>query len=83
MPTWGQYYWPIAMVVAFGLMFGIPELYALFTNTANTLSWYAWRMLNIGISKGNGIHTLAWWTSLIVWWLFVLAITLHIWYKSW
>ena len=35
--TWGRHYWPWFLITG-SLGFGIPELIALFTNSANTLS---------------------------------------------
>jgi hypothetical protein len=77
--TWGKFYWPVFML-AVSLAFAGPEIYALFTNQANTLSDYSWDELNI---HGRfPIHTLAWNISLIVWLLFVIVITMHIWWRG-
>ena len=81
MPTWGQYYWPWYLVVGV-VLFGVPELFALFTNVYNTLSWYAWRELDISLSVGQGMDTVAWWASFILWLSLVVIITGHIWWKS-
>jgi dolichyl-phosphate-mannose--protein O-mannosyl transferase len=80
MITWGKYYWPIALIVVSVAMFGIPELIALFTNQANTLSQYSWDELHV---SGIAVHNVAWLVSLIVWLVFVVVITLHIWWRSW
>ena len=79
---WGKIYWPIALTVASVIMFGIPELIALFTNPANTLSDYSWSELNVTVAYGHGIHTVAWWASIVVWFVFVVVITIHIWWRG-
>lgn len=78
MITWGKFYWPVAMLTAFGGMFGIPELIAIVTNQANTLSDYAWDELRVGFIP---VHTVAWYVSLAGWLLFVVVITAHIWWR--
>ena len=59
-------------------MFGIPELIAIVTNSANTLSDYAWNELRVGSIP---LHTVAWYISLAVWLMFVVVITAHIWWR--
>lgn len=76
---WGNWYWPRGLVIV-SLAFAVPELYALATNVQNTLSWYCWRELGVGSVSRNGIHTLAWWCSIIAWLLFTVVITAHIWF---
>lgn len=78
MITWGKYYWPVALLFTSVAMFGIPELIALFTNHANTLSEYAWDELRVGSIP---LHTIAWYVSLAVWLLAVVILTLHIWWR--
>lgn len=78
MVSWGKYYWPYFLILASGL-FGIPELIALFTNHWNTLSDYARYELNV--SPAVTVHTLAWYLSLAAWLLFVVVITMHIWWN--
>jgi hypothetical protein len=75
---WGYTYWPVALLVAIAGLFGIPELIALFTNRGNTLSEYAWHELYIGSFPA---HSAARWVSLVVWLIFVVIITLHIWWR--
>lgn len=75
---WGRVYWPVAMLVAFIGMFGIPEIIAIVTNSANTLSNYAWDELRVGSIP---LHTAAWYVSLAGWLLFVVVITMHIWWR--
>lgn len=80
-PTWGNYYWPFFLVVV-SLLFIVPELIALFTNAANTLSDYSWRELTVHNGLHINQHTAAWWLSLIAWGLAVVVLSLHIWWKS-
>ena len=78
MITWGKVYWPVALLFAFIAMFGIPEIYAIITKPANTLSNYSWDELRVGSIP---IHTIAWYVSLAGWLAFVVVITLHIWWR--
>jgi len=75
--TWGTYYWPYWIILT-SVTFGIPELVAIFTNYLNTLSEYARHELNV--SPHVTSHTIAWYVSVIVWLLFVVVITAHIWW---
>jgi len=77
--TWGRLYWPFFIVVTSALFLG-PELIAIFTNAANTLSEYSWAELNV--NPRIPMHTVAWYTSLIAWLLFVVVITAHIWWRK-
>lgn len=81
MATWGQHYWPI-FITTVTVFFGVPEIYALFTNVYNTLSWYAWKELHLSASVNQGMDTVAWWCSLALWLVFVVVITGHIWWKG-
>ena len=83
MPTWGLIYWPTFLTVT-GLLFLPAELFALFFNQVqNTLSDYCWHELDVTRALTFDAHGVAWWVSLIMWVMFVVAITLHIWYRSW
>ena len=79
-PTWGLLYWPL-FLVAVSALFAGPELFALFTNHANTLSDFS--RYEIGIT-GRTVHpgVPAWWISQTAWLLFVVVITGHIWYLT-
>lgn len=77
---WGHTYWPL-FILAVSAAFGIPELYALATNPANTLSDYSWGELHVGRSYPP-LHTVAWFASLVIWLVFVVVITWHIWWRS-
>lgn len=76
--TWGRYYWPIALIII-SVMISFPEVFALATNHANTLSDYARYELNV--STRLTAHTLAWWASLITWLLAIGTLTPHIWWN--
>lgn len=77
--TWGAYYWPYFLILV-SVEFGVPELVALATNVANTLSDYARLQLHVGTAFSGTVHTVAWWCSLAAWLLFVVVITDHIWW---
>lgn len=79
--TWGNTYWPIFLVIVSAL-FLVPESIGIFTNSANTLSDYCWRELNVTMVFGSGKHTVAWWLSQIAWYMAVIILSLHIWYRS-
>lgn len=77
--SWGQFYWPYFLILV-STLFGVPELIALFTNVANTLSDYSRLQLHVGAAFAGQVHTIAWWASLIAWLLFAVVITVHIWF---
>lgn len=81
MPTWGNYYWPYFLILV-ALLFGVPEIIALFTNHQNTLSDYSWTMLNVHRATRFSVHAIAWYASLSVWLVFVVVITIHIWWAG-
>lgn len=79
---WGFWYWP-RFLIAVSVLFLGPELYAVATNSANTLSDYSWTELGIGNAvQFRHVHTAAWWLSLAAWVLFVVVITAHIWWRQ-
>lgn len=78
--TWGRTYWPW-FILAVTLGFGLPELFALITNPGNTLSDYSWAELQVGRSYPP-LHTTAWIASLVMWLVFTVLITWHIWWRS-
>jgi len=87
MMTWGEKYWPVFLVIsALWLMlgFGIPEGIALGSSPSkhldNTLSYYARTELHANIAVYGSIHTVAWWATFVVWMVFVIFITAHIWF---
>ena len=45
-PTWGSVYWPWYLITA-SAAFLAAEVFALFTNSANTLSDFSWYELGI------------------------------------
>jgi hypothetical protein len=80
--TWGKVYWPTYLILL-ATLFAIPELIALATNYANTLSDYAHLELNVTTATvARGIHTVAWYVSLVGWLVFVVIITWHIWWAG-
>lgn len=81
MITWGSIYWPIFLVLT-SVAFLAAEILALFTNTANTLSDYAWRELGLPINfRGPIIHNAAWLLTLGAWLVVVFWLTEHIWFQ--
>lgn len=86
--TWGAQYWSLALIIAasvLGILFFPAELYAMFTNHNNTLSDYCRTQLDVTTAFGarTRLHTLAWWSSILVWSGFVIWITGHIWFDTW
>lgn len=80
-PTWGNTYWPY-FLIAVSLLFLVPETYALLTNSLNTLSDYAWRMLHVPTRGQHWSHTAAWLLTqgmyvVVSYWLWR-----HIWYHQ-
>jgi len=78
--TWGKFYWPYWLIVA-SLMFLVPEIITLFTNSKNTLSDWSWTELNIY----NGripVHGIAWWVSLIAFLTGIIVLVLHVWFHK-
>lgn len=78
--TWGRFYWPYFIILV-TILFGGPEIFALITNPGNTLSDYSWAELHVGRSYPP-LHTIAWFASLVMWALFTVLITWHIWWRS-
>ena len=85
MITWGKDYWPVFLIISSVWVlagFGIPELIAVFAGVSshldNTLSNYSHVELNVSAQMTK--HTVAWWASMITWWLFVSVVTAHIWF---
>lgn len=79
--TWGLVYWPTWLTLI-GLTLLPMEIYALLTNPANTLSEYAWHELNVTHAFRFTANGVAWWVSFVMWILFVVVITLHIWFMA-
>lgn len=83
---WGKIWWPIFLIISSVWLltgFGIPEAWALLTSTNshvdNTLSGYARSELHVSVATLGSVHTAAWYLSFIVWIMFVVFITAHIW----
>lgn len=85
--TWGSRYWPVFLLVSSAwliLGFAVPEGIALWEGAHNphlqidnTLSWYARYELNV--TQGGNIHGITWWVTFVLWIIFVVFITAHIW----
>jgi hypothetical protein len=89
METWGLTYWPYFLIVSavwLALGFGIPEAIALASHASshldNTLSQYARTDLGVSVAVQTTVHTVAWWCSFVVWMVFVVFITGHIWFAQ-
>lgn len=80
-PTWGPDYWPWALI-GIALAIGIPEVYAITTNTANTLSWYSWTELHVRPVTPFTRHTAAWLLSQGLFAVGVFWLWAHIWYAQ-
>jgi hypothetical protein len=87
--TWGKVYWPVFLIISsvwVMLGFGIPETIALFTHPSthldNTLSFYSRTELHASVATATTMHTAAWWLSFVVWMMFVIFITAHIWFDQ-
>jgi hypothetical protein len=78
---WGHYYWPAFLTVV-SLFFLVPEFIALITNSANTLSDYAWSEMNVSMSYSGGVHTAGWWLSLVVFIVAAVLLVIHIWWRG-
>lgn len=90
--TWGNWYWPIALIVVSVTISGLffpAEFFALFTNHQNTLSDFARYHLDLqtAFGKRTTLHTVAWWASFVSWILIapgmVVWLTGHIWFDTW
>lgn len=83
MITWGLWYWPVFLTVG-SLFVLVPETIALCTNAANTLSDYCWRELDVtnALRFPAVAADYAWWLSFATWIMFVIVITIHIWFRS-
>lgn len=80
--TWGYYYWPVFLILV-SLGFLPAELYAVFTNTSNTLSDYAWYELGVNPSLGKPlIHSAAWFLTQGVYLVMVAWLWRHIWFRQ-
>lgn len=70
--TWGVNYWPW-FLLGFTVLFLGPEIYALSTNAANTLSDYVWQALKP--NSAVWYLTLGGWLTLTSWLVF------HFWFR--
>lgn len=89
MMTWGKEYWPVFLLISTAWIatgFGIPEGFSLASDPSkhldNTLSYYARTQLHANIAVAGGMHTVAWWATFVLWMIFVIFITAHIWFAE-
>ena len=79
--TWGLLYWPIYLVsVTIG--FAVPEVIGLFTNTRNTLSWYAWTEMHVRPMEPFTVHNAGWFLSQGMFLTVASWLLYHIWYMK-
>lgn len=77
--TWGNNYWPYALIACSLIILG-PEIYALVTNHANTLSDYVWRELRVSFKPGRTVHTAAWFLTQGTFLVLNSWLLFHLWY---
>lgn len=77
--TWGPSYWPWFLIIV-AAAFLAPEIYALITNSANSLSDYAWGQLQVHDGQRFDQHDAAWLLTLGVWITAAVWLTWHIWF---
>lgn len=77
--TWGSRYWTWYLIVA-ALGFLVPEIYALFTNTKNTLTDYSRNELHVVPGEAFAAHNAAWLLTQGAYVLVVGWLLFHIWY---
>lgn len=78
--TWGHYYWSVYLVVVIvGVL--IPEIYALFTNVNNTLSYWVWQELGVSTDHPTP-YTALWYLSLALWISLGSWLTFHFWWRK-
>lgn len=84
METWGRTWWPVFLIISSVWIlvgFGVPESVALISHgTDNTLSAYARNELHVSLA--TTVHTVAWYLSFLMWMMFVIFITAHIWFDQ-
>jgi hypothetical protein len=70
--TWGNWLWPTWLGIAVGIFLAF-EVYALCTNSGNTLSAWVWRALkitraeNIGAWSATDFLVFGCWLTLVLW----------------
>ncbi len=84
--TWGRTWWPVFLIISSAWIlagFGIAETIALLARRTydNTLSNYARVQLHVPLNASLS-HTVAWWLSLLTWMMFVVVMTVHIWWNQ-
>ena len=77
--TWGKWYWPIFLILVV-MEFMPAEIYAIATNTANTLSDYSWHELGVPAQEGVPfVHNAAWFLTLGTYLVVSTWLAWHIW----
>lgn len=79
--TWGRRYWPWFLVIV-SVAFLTPEIFALCTNTANTLSDYAWHELHLSLTAKRQVHDAAWFLTQGAYITVAFWLLMHIWYQQ-
>ena len=80
--AWSLAYWP-AYLAAAAVLLLVPEIYALVTNHANTLSDYVWRMLRVRPGQAVGAWDAARLLTFGAWCTAVAWLTGHFWFGLW
>ncbi|MGH9436814.1 MAG: hypothetical protein ACRD22_02725 [Terriglobia bacterium] len=80
--TWGHEYWTWALI-AIALLFLPAELYALFTNTANTLTDYSRYELHVSGQVVLTRQSAAWVLTLGTYLVVTTWLCGHIWFDLW
>lgn len=78
-PTWGQYYWPLALTAITAIVLG-PEIYALVTNVHNTLSYWVWGELHVDLTGRHVAWTAGRYLTLFAWAGLMSWLTWHFWF---
>lgn len=81
MMTWGHVYWPY-FLIAVSVAFLTPEVYAIVSNTANTLSAYLWLELHVPARDQHWSHTAAWLLTQGVYGIVVFWLWRHVWWHQ-
>lgn len=85
MITWGREYWTYYLIAA-GSLFAGPEIYALLTNAANTLSDYSRYELGAHFTVSGQVfqhYNVAWSLSLLAYVILSIELVRHIWFLHW
>lgn len=81
-PTWGLWYWPTMLIVAF-ILFASAESLAFATYVGNTLTDYSRTQLQEYAQEPVWRHIWGWYLSQAAYLAFSVWIVGHIWYDMW